>query len=67
MSIVPAEKHVEPVTTELASGPRHSTEHPYDVRLSAELVEVIARWMHQPRWKRWIEPAPLPAYRRHLD
>lgn len=56
---------VEPATTELVAGPRPAFEHPHEVRLSAELVEVIAIWMQNPRWKRWI--APQPEYRRHLD
>jgi hypothetical protein len=62
MSIVPAEKDVTDVAV-----PRPSLEHPYEARLSVELVGVLARWMREPRWKRWVDPAPLPGYRRHLD
>jgi hypothetical protein len=57
----------EPATTELAARPRPAFGHPHEIRLSAELVEVIAAWIQNPRWKRWIAPAPLPGYRRYLD
>lgn len=82
MSIVPAELEVTDVRSDVApasartavhatpglvADPRPSLEHPYEIGLSAELVDVISRWMREPRWKRWIEPAPLPGYRRHLD
>jgi hypothetical protein len=67
MSIVPAEPEATDVHPDVAPEPRPSIEYPYEARLSAELVEVIARWMREPRWKRWIDPAPLPGYRRHLD
>lgn len=66
MSVVPAEQEAADVHPDVASEPRPSFEYPYEGRLSAELVEVIAHWMRDPR-KRWIDPAPLPGYRRHLD
>ncbi len=56
---------VEPATTEVAAGPQPAFGTPSAVRLSAELVAVIAVWMQQPRWRHGVSPI-LPEYRRHL-
>lgn len=56
---------VVPAVTELVVGPRPAFGHPYAIRLSAELVAVIAHWMERSQWRHGI-PRPHPAYRRNV-
>jgi len=53
-----------PAVTEPVVGPRHAFGDPFEMRLSAELVEVLSQWLHREhRRQLWRSH---PEYRRSL-
>ncbi|WP_309710496.1 hypothetical protein [Pseudolysinimonas sp.] len=52
-----------PAVTELVVGPRPAFGNPYAIRLSAELVEVMAHWLQRSQWRHGISYSH-PAHRR---
>jgi hypothetical protein len=53
-----------PAVTEPVVGPRPAFGHPFAIRLSAELVAVIAQWLHSDRRQQMRRSHP--EYRRSL-